>query len=133
VSQAREALKELRLDLERSGLSQVYQLLNSILTGVNTPELDNLILFGRKNSWTELLEELERRKPGVGRLSVKLPNWGNRNWTYALGTVVAAMEWENGFAACLRELGYSDSDYNESSWREGWTDERGRTAESGLS
>jgi hypothetical protein len=126
VSQAREALKELRLDLERSGLSQVYQLLYSILIGVDTPELDNLVLFGRRNSWTELLEELERRRPGVGRLSVKLPNWGNRNWTYALGTVPAAREWENGLAACLRGLGYSGSDFNEGSWREGWTGKEGR-------
>jgi hypothetical protein len=94
-------------------------LLYSILIGVDTPELDNLVLFGQRNSWTDLIEELERRRPGVGRLSVSLPNWGNRNWTYALGTVLAAGEWENGLAACLRELGYNSNDFNQSSWREG--------------
>jgi hypothetical protein len=127
IRQTRWALHEMRLRLEGKESIEVYQHPLSILRQADTPEYDNLFVFGRRNFWTELLEELELRRPGTGRLPVKLPTWGNRNWTYAVGSTAAARAWVNNLAMCLRELGFESRDFIEDSWREGWPGKDGQT------
>lgn len=129
VRQTREALKtfiaeiqdfQLAGDEGSCGSGGYPSFIYNIYIKLGTPEWDQLLLSSHHQFWSKLLAEMERQRPGAGRLSVRLPCWGNRNFTHALGTIEAVRFWTQAFTEFVRPLGYEIPAFNEKAWKEGW-------------